>query len=887
MQCRVMPHFDLELFVRNPTLEQIELCRKEDLLAIAKHFSFPVSKQSLKSELRAQVVDKLAEMNVLALPPVAPVQADGAQLEGSLGSPPRAAAGEAVGHAAPIDDLEGGVRRKTPFTLPRFEPLSPGSSGRRDEARAKVRIARLQLESQEQARQANREFRLQVKKMEIEADTAVRLKQLELDAQRQAQSVSSVPVGMSSASSSLSHSHFDISKHVALVPPFREAEVDSYFNTFERLAIALKWPEEMWPLLLQCKIHGKAQEVVSALPLADSLQYDIVKEAILRAYELVPEAYRQKFRGHRKTPSQTYVEFARDKGTLFDRWCSACKVTDFAELRELILIEEFKRSLPERMVVHLNEHKVRSLSAAAIMADEFVLTHKVVYPSSFPGPDRPRPASFSPGPASRAPSGVKEERECFYCHKPGHVIANCLTLKRKEQSHSAPPVRHPKGVGLIKVNPSDTQPTPCGSGLDPCFQPFTFDVAVSLPGDPGEARPIRVLRDTGGSQSIILASALPFSEKSACGYSVVLSGIEMGYVPRPLHFVRVHSKLVSGVFPVAICPALPIRGVTMLLGNDIAGGKVIPSLEVLDTAPRVLFRPDEAVQPGEFPSCVITRAQSRRHAEEGKDDNNANVDLTDTMFSKLFTDDAVSAPVPESPASTTVMKARHSCSASSTSAQVPITREKLIAAQKANPSLGKCFASVGSKAPPSLGPAVFLLDNGVLVRRWSPSSGDEFDCGVVVQIVIPAVYRDQILSLAHESPWAGHLGVNKTYDLILRHFFWPGQKSDVVKHCRTCRTCQVVGKPNQVIPPAPLRPIPVVGEPFERVLVDCVGPLPRTKAGHQYLLTIMCTSTRFPEAVPLRKITANVVTRALTKFFTTFGLPRTVQTDQGVSEPAV
>lgn len=83
------------------------------------------------------------------------------------------------------------------------------------------------------------------------------------------------------------------------------------------------------------------------------------------------------------------------------------------------------------------------------------------------------------------------------------------------------------------------------------------------------------------------------------------------------------------------------------------------------------------------------------------------------------------------------------------------------------------------------------------------------------------------------------------------------------------------------MPPAPLRPIPAIGEPFERVLVDCVGPLPRTKSGSQYILTIMCVATRFPEAIPLRKITAKSVTKALIKFFTTFGLPKTVQTDQG------
>lgn len=45
----------------------------------------------------------------------------------------------------------------------------------------------------------------------------------------------------------------------------------------------------------------------------------------------------------------------------------------------------------------------------------------------------------------------------------------------------------------------------------------------------------------------------------------------------------------------------------------------------------------------------------------------------------------------------------------------------------------------------------------------------------------------------------------------------------------------------------------------------------------------MCASTRFPEVFPLRKITTPVVVRALTEFFSLFGLPKLVQTDQGTN----
>ena len=97
----------------------------------------------------------------------------------------------------------------------------------------------------------------------------------------------------------------------------------------------------------------------------------------------------------------------------------------------------------------------------------------------------------------------------------------------------------------------------------------------------------------------------------------------------------------------------------------------------------------------------------------------------------------------------------------------------------------------------------------------------------------------------------GHLGINKTYSKITKDFYWPQIQHCVAEFCKTRHTCQMVGKPNQNIPVAPFKPIPAFEEPFSKVIIDCVGPLPKTKSRNQYLLTIMCASTRFPEAIPL------------------------------------
>ena len=87
---------------------------------------------------------------------------------------------------------------------------------------------------------------------------------------------------------------------------------ESYFGAFERIAVALNWPKDVWAILLQCKLTGKAQEVCAFLSTEDSLVYETVKSAILRAYELVPEAYRQRFRSLGKPELYRLCQGERD-----------------------------------------------------------------------------------------------------------------------------------------------------------------------------------------------------------------------------------------------------------------------------------------------------------------------------------------------------------------------------------------------------------------------------------------------------------------------------------------------------------------------------------------------------------------------------------------------
>ncbi|XP_031433188.2 fibronectin-like [Clupea harengus] len=77
--------------------------------------------------------------------------------------------------------------------------------------------------------------------------------------------------------------------------------------------------------MLQCVLTGKAQEAYAALSVTDSVSYKSVKEAVLKVYEMVPEAYRQRFREGRKEDKQSYLEFARELVITFNRWLKASK----------------------------------------------------------------------------------------------------------------------------------------------------------------------------------------------------------------------------------------------------------------------------------------------------------------------------------------------------------------------------------------------------------------------------------------------------------------------------------------------------------------------------------------------------------------------------------
>ena len=174
----------------------------------------------------------------------------------------------------------------------------------------------------------------------------------------------------------------------------------------------------------------------------------------------------------------------------------------------------------------------------------------------------------------------------------------------------------------------------------------------------------------------------------------------------------------------------------------------------------------------------------------------------------------------------------------------------------------------------------FFRRDGLIYRHYTPPGGYIGEMGID-QLVLPRECRRIVLQLAHDTPLAGHLGKDKTAKRILQRFYWPTLFKDVADYCRSCEACQKTARVRKN--KAPLIPLPVVAEPFQKVAMDIVGPLLRSRAGNKYILVICDYATRYPEAVPLRSIDAEHVAEESVKLFSRVGVPKEILTDQGTN----
>ncbi|KAJ8022389.1 hypothetical protein HOLleu_37270 [Holothuria leucospilota] len=656
----------------------------------------------------------------------------------------------------------------------------------------------------------------------------------------------------------------------------RVDNIDAYINRFERYALCRGWNRKKeWAINLGALLQGKALYEYSTLPTDDALDYDKVKKAVLKAYELNAEGFRKKFRNSRPEQNELGPKFAARLSNYLKRWIELSNVKSLDDFKDLIVREQFLASCSQEHAMFLKEREPKTLAEMTKLADQYLTAHggwknvnrRNNYARGQTRTDNGRGKFVDVSKDRRAgnkTSGMSKKPgfACFICNSPKHMARDCPNRQRlaylsevldKETRETGTPevetvnksIIDERTIAscLITISPPHFEKAKvrgaltlkCGHKIPVLSAACGDKQGTIMPTIDGKVGPynVKVLRDTGCS-CVVVRGSLVDKSRLTDEYKVCI--LIDGTVRRfQVALVDIDTPYFKGVTP-ALCMPNPVYD--LIVGN-IPGARGPHDPNPTWSSHELILNPDQK-ECTEAVAAVQTRNQAANK---------------DKPRSKL--------KVP------------------------PLLEDKISAAdlrklQEDDVSLRRLreLANSGSQKENKSGAKYrYVISEGILYREFvSPN----IDFGNTLrQVVVPKKLREVVLKLAHESILGGHLGCKKTKDRITTCFTWPGIYAQVARFCQSCDKCQRTF-PKGRVTKVPLGSMPIIEEPFQRVAVDLVGPIhPATTSGYRYILVLVDYATRYPEAIPLRNIDTETVAEGLLSIYSRVGFPSELLTDLG------
>lgn len=636
--------------------------------------------------------------------------------------------------------------------------------------------------------------------------------------------------------------------------PFKIGQdIGLFLVNFERACEREGYAVGTWPAKLMTVLPCEAADSIARLSAEDAKIYDKVKQSLLKRFRLSAEAFRLRFRDGSARNVSSFAERGFEiKANLREWMKSADAFGDAEKVLEVIALEQFFQEIPENIRDWVRDKSgISTIEAAADLADEYVSLrgmdaneakksgkqNKPVNGRKREQKDTEHEETTSNGKEEQQRKDRRDDRQnvkafekrqpivCRKCKKEGHIAIGCRNSR----------------VAMAYESESE----------DDLMKPYLYELEVN-------GSPCTVLRDSGASLDLVHPSFVkPENYLGKCTW--IRQVMEEQTVCLPVAEVTLKGPFGELKTEAAVSDRLP-KKYRYLLSNRTAH---------LMRKSGMKWEPETI--------CALTRAKARelkalKDAEMVQEQEKGANDVGHVTKSEVLSvQDDLSEEVSDEP--TANVGSVLAPASGALSNLIKIDRATLVKLQGEDASLRNLGDSQeGGIARKNV---KFVRKDGLLYRHYQDRRGT-----VVDQLVVPKSLRCDVLKLCHSNSWAGHLGTRKTKQRLLQEWYWPGCFKDIENHVRACDTCQRVGKPNEKYK-APLTLVPIISEPFQRLVIDVVGPLPVSKSGSKYVLTMICPATKFPEAVPLKEQTSPEIVDALLSVFARIGFPREIQCDNG------